>query len=1096
MALIRTGYSFRTAVGHLDDIAARLKEIEWTYGPIADRCSTFGFNRWSKVCQEHNLRAVYGVELAVVVELGAKKPTVDYWTFIAQDDIAALHELIWKATSNPGREPSLTYTQAQHAEGVTKIVGPRVQINQLNGNELVYLGLSPASPRGLVRKWIANDRPLLAVTNNYFPREQDREFYRVTLGRFADNQSYPQHILSDDEWYLAMDWLENASCVSAMNNRDKVFKSSSAKLKQATLLRPDHPLSLHDMCIAGAKRLNVDLNDEVYATRLKRELDLIAEKQFEDYFFIIADMVMWAKEHMVVGPARGSSCGSLVCYLLGITSIDPIPHGLIFERFIDTTRADLPDIDLDFSDERRQLVFDYVESKYGPERVARLGTVGMFQPRSALNQAGIALKIPKWQIDKVSDSIIQRSSGDSRAMQQLEDTLKDTESGRKLLSDHPNILIAAGMEGHPNVSSQHAAGIVITQEPVRNYVAIDARTRSAMCDKKDAEDLNLLKIDALGLTQLSIFERTLQLIGKPDVSGYLETLPLDDPAAFDVLNKGNFSGIFQFMGGALKGLTRQVTVTKFDDIVNITALARPGPMVSGQAGVWTKRRTGKEPVNYPHPAIEPYLRDTLGTIIYQEQILQIGREVGDLSWGQVTQLRKAMSKSLGKEYFDQFGNPFKAAAHKKGIPMDILDKLWDDLTSFGAWCLSGDTVLVNPQPNQHSKKTFTLRELYESGGYAPGARTQLRRQKLFCLQDGSIKPATNILVTQSGEQETWAVTASNGCRIRATINHEFLCSDGQYRRLKDLKVGDNVLMMGDSAAPTPATIVSIDEPKIEMTYDVSMPPPNHNFVADGFIVHNCFNKSHAVAYGTVSYWCCWLKAHHPVEFAAATLDAEKDPSRQIALLRELKDEGISYVPIDPDHSTDRWMPKDNVLVGPLMNVKGIGPKTVQKILTSRKTGEVLPPSVTKRLAQAKTEIDTLFPVRDRVAQLHPDLAAINIVTKPTMIIHAQPGLTGDIIIIGVAKKIAPRDENEAVNVAKRGGRVLSGPTQSLNLFLLDDTDEVFCKIDRFHFERMGRAVVERGRVGKAIYAIKGEIPRDFRMIKVRAIRYLGDMTDD
>jgi DNA polymerase III alpha subunit len=251
---------------------------------------------------------------------------------------------------------------------------------------------------------------------------------------------------------------------------------------------------------------------------------------------------------MVVGPARGSSCGSLVCYLLNITTIDPIPFGLIFERFIDINRTDLPDIDIDFSDERRQLVFDYAEEKYGRAHVARLGTVGLFKPRSALKQAGASLRIPTWRIEKVLDSLIERSSGDARAMFALEDTLKGTEAGRAMLSEFPEALIAGRMEGHPANSSQHAAGIVITQEPVAEYVAVDARSKATMCDKKDAEVLNLLKIDALGLTQLSIFERTLKLAGLPDVSGWLEQLPLDDQAAFDVLNKQHFAGIFQFTG--------------------------------------------------------------------------------------------------------------------------------------------------------------------------------------------------------------------------------------------------------------------------------------------------------------------------------------------------------------------------------------------------------------------------------------------------------------------------------------------------------------------------------------------------------------------
>jgi DNA polymerase III alpha subunit len=175
----------------------------------------------------------------------------------------------------------------------------------------------------------------------------------------------------------------------------------------------------------------------------------------------------------------------------------------LFERFIDITRNDLPDIDLDFSDQNRHLVFEYMEEKYGKDHVARLGTVALYRPRSAIEEAGTALGVPKWLCTKVLDSLIIRSSGDSRALNTLEDTFTSSAAGKELMDKYPEILVAAQMEGHPRHYSQHAAGIVVTAEPVTEYVAVDARTGATQCDKKDAEDLNLLKIDALGLTQLS-----------------------------------------------------------------------------------------------------------------------------------------------------------------------------------------------------------------------------------------------------------------------------------------------------------------------------------------------------------------------------------------------------------------------------------------------------------------------------------------------------------------------------------------------------------------------------------------------------------------
>lgn len=957
---IRTGYSFRTAVGHLRDVADRLKEIGWTAAPISDRFSTFGFTRWTKEATKRELRPVYGVEIGVVEARGEKKPTVDYWTFFAKDDIRDIHELIRIATSEATREPVLTYEEAMAASGVIRIAGERARLNCFDPMPDLYIGLSPSISKGFYNVVADTMHQWIATGDNLYPRPTDKEFYRVALGHRSGTQTYPQHILSDEEWLKSVGRISTPAVVEdALARRSSVLDSCRAKLPKATLLTPEKAKSLRQMCEEGAARTGTNLNDPVYAARLNRELGLIAEKKYEDYFYIITDMVQWAKKKMIVGPARGSSCGSLVCFLLDITTIDPIPYGLIFERFIDINRSDLPDIDIDFSDERRKLVFEYIEGKYGKDRVARLGTVGMFKPRSALKQAGIALRVPSWKIDKVLDGLIERTSGDSRAMFALEDTLKDTEAGRSMLEEFPEVMIAARMEGHPAIASQHAAGIIITQEPVNNYVAVDARSGAIMADKKDAETLNLLKVDALGLTQLSIFERTLELIGQPTVSGWLEKLPLDDPAAFAILNNGFFSGIFQFTGKSLQLLTKLVKVESIEDIIAITALARPGPIATGGTNAWARRKNGLEPVSYITPLMEELTKNTFGVITYQEQVMMVVRTVGQLSWEDTSAIRKAMSGTWGDEYFRQFRIKFMDGAMRQGVPEETADAIWKQINTFGSWA---------------------------------------------------------------------------------------------------------------------------------------------------------FNRSHAVAYGTVSYWCCWLKAHHPVEFAAATLDAEPDPIRQIEILRELKAEGIDYVPVDPDRSTAKWVPGvrngRKMLLGPLTAVKGIGPATVALIIAARKDGEMynthddpegwrqlLRPGVAKKLLNLKTPIDTLYPVAEAVARLHPDLTAINIHSKPVPIKEVQlETFAGhsNVMIIAVIRRIAPRDENEAQLVVQRG-RKLEGPTQALNLFVYDDTDEMFCKIGRYAFEEIGRPVSERGKQGRAIYAIKGKVPRGFRMIDVQQIRYLGDL---
>jgi DNA polymerase III alpha subunit len=943
---IRTGYSFRAAAGMLDAVMARLQEAGATYAPISDRASTFGWVRWNKLAKKAGLKPLFGLELAVTKSATAKKPTVDYWTFFAKDDIREINELLYLATSQFRYEPLLTYEQALSAKNVIKVVGSRSLLDEVPPQDDLYIALSPSVAKGYVTEALKIGHKFVASSDNKYVSKDDEGFYEVLCGRGASTQTYAQHILSESEWRKAVARVAPQELIDrSWTTATDLAASCNASLKTATLLSPEKPKTLEQMCRDGASKIGIDLSEQTYEARLQRELTLIKEKQFEDYFYIIADVMQFARQKMICGPARGSSCGSLVCYLLEITTIDPIKYGLLFERFIDITRNDLPDIDIDFSDQKRHLVFEYMERKYGRDHIARLGTVALFRPRSAIDEAATALSIPKWLCDRVLDSLIVRSGGDSRAMQTLEDTFNTTPAGRELLEKNPEILIAARMEGHPRHYSQHAAGIVVTETPVTNYVAVDARTGATHCDKKDAEDLNLLKIDALGLTQLSVFEDALTMAGK-DIH-YIERVPLDDKKAFDVLNKGMFSGIFQFNGPALQSICNQIKIESLADIVSVTALGRPGPLAGGGTNEWVKRKNGHSPITYPHPIFEPYLKETIGIITYQEQVMQICREVGDMSWADVSTLRKAMSKSLGKEFFDQYGNKFKKGAMERGVPAEVLEKVWDELCAYGA--------------------------------------------------------------------------------------------------------------MG-------------------------------------------FNKSHAVAYGVVSYWCCYMKAHFPFEFAAATLSHEPDPAKQIMILREMAAEGIEYIPVDAELSTDKWSAgyKDGkkVLVGPIQNVKGIGPKLVQQIMSSRVRGEPLPARAEKLLANASTEIDSLWPVQNAFKRHLPDPSERNIHTPPTPVVKLQlNGSDYKALAFVVVQQIKPRDENEAVNVAKRGGKVFTDHTQSLNLTIADDTGPIFAKIDRFAYDKIGREIVERGRPGKALYAMKGTVPRGFRMLRVEAVRFIGFMDE-
>src|SRR4029078_8162596 len=291
----------------------------------------------------------------------------------------------------------------------------------------VIVEAHPATNPALIRR--GNYVP---VSDNYMITPDDRDAYEICIGRGAFNRPSPMHILTASELKNECSFLTNFSYANRLANE------CNAELLPATNIKSDEIRSLLELCMIGAGNRKIELND-VYVTRLHHELDLIEQKGFVDYFKVVADMVQYAKQHMMVGPARGSSCGSLVCYLLGITDIDPIPHGLIFERFIDITRSDLPDVDMDFDPDHRELVFNYLTTKYGNERVARLGTVSRYKAKSAIGDTALALRIPKWEAEQISDSMMKRGDGDDRANYCITDTFNDTDVGKDMLTRYPKL---------------------------------------------------------------------------------------------------------------------------------------------------------------------------------------------------------------------------------------------------------------------------------------------------------------------------------------------------------------------------------------------------------------------------------------------------------------------------------------------------------------------------------------------------------------------------------------------------------------------------------------------------------------------------------
>lgn len=676
----RTEYSFRTAYGQPEKIIAA-----GGVG-ICDRHGTWGHVQFSKEAKKAKIKPVFGVELAVVNDADLKeKQGINYMSFLARNEagLKNIYELTTLATEKTYYVPRLDYSHLHDiSEDVIILSGVNPELGSLPRQPNMFMELSPVAEQRLYEFAVQKNLRCIATSDNFYPNVDDKRIYDIVAGDNRESRNKPMHILNEWEWMELFPYAGE----QPLRLSEELYKECNVALPIAVMMHYDAEKSLLQLCQEGAKTRKCNLKDNLYSDRLNRELQLIKEKKFEDYFYVISDMVQYAKRHMLVGPARGSSCGSLVCYLLFITDIDPLPHNLLFERFIDITREDLPDIDIDFQDDRRELVFEYLRQKYGTEKVARLGTVARYKAKSTIIDVSKELSIAPWEVHDLKEAIIERSGGDSRAAFCILDTFQQLDIGKKTLEKFPELEIAAYIENHARQSGQHAAGVIVTAHPVTNYCSVDKRTGAAMIDKKDAEELNLLKIDALGLRTLSVLQDVLDSVNW--TRDQLLAHPLNDEAAFQVIRDERFSGIFQFEGFALQNICRQMTIKEFNDIVAITALARPGPLTSGGTTEYIRKKTGQIPTTYLHPMMEKYTKNTYGSIVYQEQVMQICREVGKLSWEDVSTLRKALSKSFGKEYFDKFKERFIVGAKQNNIEEKLAIIIWEQINTMGSWAFN------------------------------------------------------------------------------------------------------------------------------------------------------------------------------------------------------------------------------------------------------------------------------------------------------------------------------------------------------------------------------------------------------------------------
>lgn len=926
---VRTEFSFRAAYGPIPKVAARLAELAAPAAGIVDSHGTWGHVRWGKtLAPGKSLTApLYGREVAIRVDGKAEGAA-----WVLATNLRGFYQFSTACEQRP--EDVLEHLR-EFAWCLLRFTGTAPLFEGFDPTLFDYVDLNPGmgmAARAALAAAKKHKLPLVVTSDAVYPAQSDRDAFSILVG---DDRMTPQWLLDEEELRTAL-----AGRLTAAQWRAAVKNTHAAAERAAGLALALAPLievpgDLRAMAEQGKQqRLALGHLPEwpaSYEERLQHELAQIEAKQFQSYFIVVADLVRWAKERMLVGPGRGSSAGSLLCYCLGITEVDPIPHALLFERFIDTTRDDLPDIDIDFDDAKREDVFTYLASKYGAANVARIGNINTLKPKSVMAKACTRLGVPDKARFDVLNVLIEYSSGDSRYGKGLEDTFANTENGREFVQRHPEAMIVTELENHASHTGVHAAGVIVCNLPVADFCTVgDAGV--AQIDKPDSEALNLLKIDVLGL-------RTLGILSDANIttSEELYALKLDDPAVLRIFDERKFCGIFQFEGNAQRSVSAQVLADSFRTLDHVTALARPGPLGGGAANKYIMRKAGREVVTYTHPALEAVLGDTYGVVLYQEQVMRIVRDIGKFSWADTTVIRKAMSGRKGSEFFDQQGAKFVAGAAVDGIDEATARAIWAEICSFGAWGM---------------------------------------------------------------------------------------------------------------------------------------------------------NRAHTCAYAVISYWCAWAKRYHPVAYAAACLRSAKDDDQTMAILREMADEGVEYIPFDVELSDFHWSVQNGKLVGGFQNLVGFGPATARSMLDARANGGLSAKQLEK-VANAKVKFSELYPIRTRWAELHANPEAFG--CRPGSVVTRIADLPagGDVLLVARLVKKEQRDENETVRLARRNGKRVSGQALFADLFVSDDSGgPITVRINRFSYEPLGRIAMSNLVAGEDVLMVRGRRVPNFNMVTATALRCL------
>jgi len=735
-------YSLLDGLAKIDDLIERAKELGMKALALTDHGNIYGAIEFYKKALKAEIKPILGVEAYVAYRSRFEKQSrVDdkyfHLTLLAENNLGwkNLIQLVTKSHLEgfyyrPRVDKELL---RQYHEGLIALSGcpageiPRLLENdkfeeaekvakeyqEIFGQENFFLeiGHHPNISNidkvndGLKKLSQKLNIPLVATQDIHYLKPEDADYHDILLAVQTGNK-----ISDDDRLTLKADDFSMRSqeemieffkdLPEAIENTVKIAERCNVNLSLNQILLPHFPLpegetsadNYLEKLVMEKLPKRFAVADAKVMERLNYELEIIKQMGFADYFLIVSDFVNWARERgIVVGPGRGSAAGSLVSYILGITDIDPLKYNLLFERFLNPDRISMPDIDLDFTDVRRDEVFAYIRQKYGEDKVAQIITFGTMAARAAIRDAGRALGLPYAFCDQLA-KLIPFSPTQETKVGWLDKCLQNVTELKLLYQTNPDakkvIDAARHLEGVARHASVHACGIVISKEPLINYVPLqrspqDENVIITQFEMHSIEDLGLLKIDLLGLKNLTIIEETIRLIKElHDEKIEISKIPLDDKKTFKLLQEADTTGVFQLESSGMRRYLKELKPTELEDIIAMVALYRPGPMELIPSFI--NRKHSREKVIYLHPKLEPILKNTYGICMYQEQVMKIAQELAGFTLAEADILRKAIGKKIKSLLLSQ-KEKFIEGAKKNNIKEEVANQLWAWIEPFARY---------------------------------------------------------------------------------------------------------------------------------------------------------------------------------------------------------------------------------------------------------------------------------------------------------------------------------------------------------------------------------------------------------------------------